>query len=200
MMRTLAAAVIAAALVAGCHRRPSPPAPTPSTTIPPAPEVCGNCVDDDANGYIDYEDTHCCPHPAALEGASVTVVPSSAGDELTVNARFPSGTLTEPNPLLDDVTVQVRAGRKLLLCGTIGHQFWTKSGETYRFRPRGTPATRGLPETFVRVLPTGAVAVRMEALRPGLARLTDADWRVTFRIGDGCGSGTAKPRSAPAPE
>jgi len=199
MRRPIAAAVITALLLAGCHPRPTP-APTPPTTIPPTPEVCGNCVDDDANGRIDYEDARCCPHPAALEAASVTVVPSSAGDELTVNARFPAGALTEPNPLLDDVTVQVRAGRRSVLCGTIGHQFWSKSGETYRFRPRGTPATRGLPETFVRVLPTGAVAVRVESIRPGLATLAAAEWRVTLRIGDGCGSGAAKASGTPVPE
>jgi hypothetical protein len=176
MTRTLARTLIVALLVAGCHRGPAPP-PTPPTTIPApvTPEVCGNCKDDDA-------------------------VPSPAGDELTVNARFPAGTLTQPNPLLDDVTVQVRAGKKPLLCGTIGHQFWTKSGETYRFRPRGSPGTGGLPETFVRVLPTGAVAVRITTVRPGLAHLTDADWRVTLRIADGCGSGTAKPTGTPAPE
>lgn len=199
MRRTLTAVVITALLLAGCHRRPAP-APTPPPTLPPRPEVCGNCVDDDANGHVDYDDAHCCPHPATLEAATVSVVPGPAGDELTVNARFPAGAVPEANPFLDDVTVQLRAGRTSVLCGTIGHQFWTKSGETYRFRPRGTPATRGLPETFVRVLPTGAVAVRVTTTRPGLARLNDADWRVTLRIGDGCGSGTAKASGTPVLE
>lgn len=190
MMRTLLPALIAAVLLAGCRHRPAPPA-VPTTTLP-KPEVCGNCVDDDANGRVDDEDAHCCPHPAALEATTVEVVPTPAGDELTVNARFPAGALTEPNPLLDDVTVLLRAGKKTVVCGTVGHQFWTKAGETFRFRPRGTPATKGLPETFVRVLPGGAVAVRVTTTRAGLAHLGD-EWRVTLRIGDGCGSGTATP-------
>ncbi len=196
MTRLLACAVLATVLSAGCHHRPArPPGPTPSATVL-ATEICGNCVDDDANGRVDDEDPHCCPHVAALESGTVEV----NGDQLTVNARFPPGALREPNPLLDDVGVLVRAGKKVLVCGTIGHQFWTKSAGTYRFRPRGTPATRGLPETFVRLLPTGAVAVRVTTVRANLAQLTDAAWSMTLRIGDGCGSGNAKLGASPPAE
>src|SRR5262249_52290823 len=37
-----------------------------STTLPP--ERCGNCVDDDGNGLIDFEDPACCSGPAAFAG------------------------------------------------------------------------------------------------------------------------------------
>ncbi len=180
--------------VAGCHRRPAPPAPRP-TAPPRAPESCGNCVDDDGNGRTDFEDAACCPHPVALEGITLDLqraTPPGHDDAFTLTARIPTGAFTEPNPFLDDVTVQLRAGAREVVCAQIGHQYWRKNGETYRFRPHDGP-TRDLPQTFVRVVPNGGVAVHAAGLRAGLAPHGDEEWHVTVRIGDGCAAGVVRP-------
>jgi hypothetical protein len=201
MMRRLAAGTILVAALIGCRHRAAPPPAAPGAAPPAAPrahEVCGNCVDDDADGRTDFEDAACCPHPATLEGSTLIVAPAARPqdpDVFTLTTRIPPGVLTEPNPLLDDVTVQLRAGGRERVCAAIGHQFWRKTGQSYRFHPHGG-RTRELPETFVRVLPTGAVAVHVKGLRSGLARQADGEWQVTVRIGDGCAAAAIRPAAS----
>ena len=184
------------AAVVGCHHRPPPAhAPAPAPPRQPAREVCDNCLDDDGDGRVDFEDSDCCPHPAALEGTTLIVAPGEHpedSDLFTLTTRVPAGAFTEPNPYVDDVTLQLRVGQREVGCAAIGHQFWRKTGQTYRFHPHAGH-TRDLPETFVRVLPNGAVAVHATGMRKGLARLADAEWEVTVRIGDGCASGRTRP-------
>lgn len=80
----------------------------------PAPEVCGNCVDDDGDGAIDFADSDCPATSMTKERASFTlnVVPQS--DQLTLTAILPGKSTM--NPPLDGVKVQFVDANGALLC------------------------------------------------------------------------------------
>jgi hypothetical protein len=62
---------------------------TTTTTIPGA-EICGNCLDDDGNGKVDFEDDACCAlgQPPALTLKKATIKPAGNGAKLALAATL----------------------------------------------------------------------------------------------------------------
>ena len=77
-------------------------------------ETCGNCVDDDGDGLVDFTDPDCPAPPMTKERASFSLNAPVQTDQLTLTATLPGGGLV--NPLLDGVNVQFVDGNGVLLC------------------------------------------------------------------------------------
>src|SRR5262249_14625442 len=51
----------------------TPSSTTSTTTV--APEICGNCIDDDHDGLVDLEDPACCGNAGTMQIEHVRIVP-----------------------------------------------------------------------------------------------------------------------------
>lgn len=87
----------------------------------PAAEICGNCIDDDGNGLVDFEDPACC-----TSGSSTMVItkarltPHGPVTRVRVKSRLVRATAGLFDPLRQDVYVQLREpGKTPLVCGFV---------------------------------------------------------------------------------
>lgn len=95
---------------------------TSTTTTLPAIEICGNCVDDDGNGRVDFEDEACCPAALATTLALTKglIRPGAGGHAALVlggtlsQAGLASGTLAT-----QDVFVQLSSDGGELFCAHV---------------------------------------------------------------------------------
>jgi hypothetical protein len=79
-------------------------------------EVCGNCVDDDGDGLVDFADPDCTTEAAPItkERASFSLSPAPRRDQLTLTATLPGG--QGVNPPQDGLGVQFLDDSGSLLC------------------------------------------------------------------------------------
>lgn len=61
-----------------------------------APEVCGNCVDDDGDELIDLADADCSAASLTSEKGVLGLKPDPAEDQITLTATFPTGAAFNP--------------------------------------------------------------------------------------------------------
>jgi hypothetical protein len=75
-------------------------------------EICGNCIDDNDNNLVDFEDPECCAGLQSL-AANVTraaIKPTKTPDKsfLKLRSRLASAGTLEVDPSVDDVFLQIR--------------------------------------------------------------------------------------------
>lgn len=110
-----------------------------TTTLPPPDEVCGNCLDDDGDGLIDFEDANCCvPSGAQLlnlkKGKFKTL--KGGGVLLNLGAALSQTGIVGDTPT-QSVTLQIRrAGQGEVLCATIPASKLARKRTTTSFRDR----------------------------------------------------------------
>jgi Cohesin domain len=162
----------------------STPAPsTTSTTLPPPTEACGNCLDDDGDGAIDYEDPDCCAAPVAMQVTKGKLTAKAGALKLLAQAG-----LAGIDPTQDDVSVQVRNANGELVCTTIPRSLWKKKRKAFAFRdPGGSHA--GI--TALDVKPQKSGAVKFSAAGKGfdVGRFDGPSLGVTLRVGESCTRG-----------
>ncbi|MFN8542770.1 MAG: hypothetical protein U0807_00950 [Candidatus Binatia bacterium] len=162
--------------------------------------MCGNCRDDDDDGLTDFEDPDCCAQPASLNGTTIEILPADhvgGPARFALGAHLPPAGSADTSPLVDDVTIQVRAGASPIACANLGHLYWEGAGKTFRFRPPGRRFPPNLTSALVRVLPDGTIAVRATGARAGIDGRAGSEWQVAVRIGARCGTGSVRPRGLP---
>ena len=64
----------------------------------PQEEICGNCLDDDNDSFVDLFDPDCLPtNPLTVAKGSFALKPASNKDQISLNANFPSaGVVLDP--------------------------------------------------------------------------------------------------------
>jgi hypothetical protein len=145
---------------------------TTTTTAPVVDEVCGNCLDDDGNGLIDFEDSACCALPASLAIRSARITPHGAASRVRLRATLPPSAAAQTDAGTHDVVLQMRqVGGDQLLCAQLPAARFVRKGARLRFvdRQGQVPSAQRL------------TAVSLRVLRDGSARLRAKGKRVTFR-------------------
>jgi hypothetical protein len=102
---------------------PPPPPPPPGGGA----EICGNCVDDDANGLVDFEDPACCT-AGALTVKRLGIAATKHGTSLTLQAG-----LTAAASATDDVALQLRAASGEILCARVPTANLVRTKKAARF-------------------------------------------------------------------
>lgn len=186
----LAISLAALLALSGCARhRPAPrTASVPPAPPAPRPEVCGNCVDDDGDGAVDWADADCCAHPVELRIDRVRVrsAKPDAPSEVKLGTALAGAGVGEANPLIDDVGLQLRCDGGKPLCLTVGHEQWTRQEGKYRFQDPTRRRARGLAAAVVGVRPDGTVAVRIDDLELPIEGCKPGDLVATVRVGNHC--------------
>lgn len=116
---------------------------TATTTTLPAVEVCGNCVDDDGDGEVDFADPDCCaPAPATALGGRLA--PAGAATRVRLALALPDPGVVAADPVTQDVVVELH-GDGLDYCARIpAGRFRSRKGKTYRFADRRGTVASGL--------------------------------------------------------
>jgi len=165
--------------------------------VPPPHEICGNCIDDDGDGLVDYEDPDCCAQPFALELQQIAIRPAAKRrqDRLKLNAIYTRHYPPNFSPLTQDTSIQIADDAGQIFCTTV------KAGH---FMPRGQHGasfwgdgsfSNGLSDGRFTINPNGMVKFRTHG-RQAQVRPTDSrSIRVTLRVGNHCSRTSLTPRA-----
>ena len=149
----------------------------------PAPhEICGNCIDDDLNGLVDFEDPACCAAPVAGRLAKARLKARPNGRTLLRLRGSLGGKELAVSPTTEDVFLQVRAqpGAELL-CAEVPAGRFKRLRHAFRFRDRThvVPSARSLDLLRLHRGPQGTLharalgrAMSLDMPHPGTVQVT----------------------------
>src|SRR5262249_26599916 len=85
-------------------------------------EICGDCLDNDGDGLVDYEDPDCCRQtdPLTLRKIPMRTPPRAGRHRLRLLSRTATATTSNLNPARDGVTLQLSDADGQLYCHDIG--------------------------------------------------------------------------------
>jgi hypothetical protein len=146
------------------------PTGTPTTTTLPPAEVCGNCIDDDANGLTDFEDPACCVVGVAgtLTLKSARIKPAGGRSALQLHGLLPASAGASL-PASSSVFVQLRReGGAELLCAALPV---TASKRTLRFADKGgaVAGARGIQKAVFKLTKKGTTNLVVSGKQVALA-------------------------------
>jgi hypothetical protein len=156
------------------------------------PEICGNCIDDDGNGLVDYEDPACCNQPAALEvfHGRFNGLARKGHGRLRLRSKLGAIGISEQTPLSEDTTIQFRNANGELLCATVAHQHWMRMHGDSKFWDRSGLLAQGLQDGTIRVKKDGTIVFRTFSNIMDLSKYNQSTLSVTVRVGNKCSRGT----------
>jgi len=96
---------------------------TEATCVPTGPEVCGDCIDNDCNGLVDFEDPACCAPQQLMTVSKAKIRSHDGGTRLLVRSSLgASCSQVVGSSLMDEsdlVELQLRTADRELLCARI---------------------------------------------------------------------------------
>jgi hypothetical protein len=125
--------------------------------------VCGNCLDDDANGRADYDDPACCSgvDPGTLVVGSVRIRSTATDSKFRLRARIEGLVVDDLSQSSLALVLQLSDPLQVdpLLCVRIDPEQFRASRDQLRFRDRGgeIATAKGLTSMQLRRTPKGRV-------------------------------------------
>jgi hypothetical protein len=161
------------------------------TAIPNC-ERCNNCIDDDGDGLVDYEDPDCCNQAANLEvfRGSFKGLAKKGKGRLRLRSRLGAIGITEQSPMTDDTTIQFRNANGELLCATVEHQHWMRMHHDTKFWDRSGRLAKGLQDGTIKTKKDGTVIFRTFSNIMDLSSYNKPQMQVTVRVGNKCSRGS----------
>jgi hypothetical protein len=133
-----------------------------STTATVAPEICGNCIDDDTDGLTDLEDPACCGSAGTMQIEHVRIVPHRGPSGLTLKGGLHGMDLGGLRGGERDVVLQLRDADGPTFCARIPSATLVAGKRGLRFKdPRQSIASAG-----------GVTLLRLDAARNGTVSLS----------------------------
>ena len=165
----------------------------------PTQELCGNCVDDDGDGLVDYEDPDCCGATRPLTVTGVTLRPSTAppgGSRLDLNARYAASAPALFEPTAQDTSLQISDPAGETFCATVAAAHWVHPvRRLYRFEDATGAFAGGLDQGQFKVKRDGGVVFRTRGRAIGLGATGGTNLVVTVRVGEDCARDTMSLRT-----
>jgi uncharacterized repeat protein (TIGR01451 family) len=158
-----------------------------------AAEICGNCLDDDGDGRVDYEDSDCCTQTElALTRSTIRLRPGGAG-RLQVRGLFSDPAFNGVDPRQEGITVQLRNAAGQLACCTTEAPNWRRLVRRH-FGWWDSAVTLCPPVKDLEFQNRRTQRSRFE-LRTGHITLAEylQQLNLTLRVGDRCASGSFTP-------
>jgi hypothetical protein len=159
----------------------------------PAGEICGDCIDNDGDDFIDFEDPDCCDPQAGqrfdLELRKGRFRPRSASQSgvRLKGGLAKTGLAGKIEPTTQQVLVQIRSEESgEVLCAAIpAGKFVKKRKQAFRFSSKRTPIPaemgRNIDRIVIKKTKSGEVRFRVKGKRAALA--TPAEGRLTITLG-----------------
>jgi hypothetical protein len=163
------------------------------------PEICGDCIDNDNDGLVDYEDPDCCAQQVVM-GFTKTQFLHRHGNVrrgvLRIRSILALAGFSDVDPLKEDVSIQFRNSNGLLLCTTVGHEHWMKMHKKFKFWDRSGRLGHGLTDATIKVKRNGQVKFGTFGPHFDLTKYNQLDFTATVRVGNRCSKGTVHLRQS----
>jgi hypothetical protein len=164
------------------------------------PEICGDCVDNDNDGMIDYEDGDCCTEQRVMTIKKVFLKKPSAGPrgrKLRINSIFSQSTPAGFNPLQQDTSLQIADASGQLFCHTITADHWmSRRPRRYKFWDMQRMFAGGLSDGKFMVKKNGRIIFNTVGRKVRLRSVEGSMVRITVRVGGQCSTSTAALRTS----
>jgi uncharacterized repeat protein (TIGR01451 family) len=165
-------------------------------------EICGDCIDNDGDGLVDYEDPDCCEQidPLTLKRMVMRMRPQTAGDTLRLQSRGVAAGFTPVDLANSGITLQLSDNEGQLYChdlGLVATKGAAKRG-VFRFRDKSGSVADGLQRARLKFRKDGQVVFRAAGGKMQLRSAGDGGVTVTLRVGGMCMQTTAALRARPA--
>ncbi len=100
-----------------------------------AREICGDCLDNDGDGLVDYEDPDCCAQPWSLGLRRMLVrrISSRGHNALALKAVSSTPAPSGLDPVAQDATLQIADDHGELFCSVMPSSSWRRRGNGHRF-------------------------------------------------------------------
>ncbi len=149
-----------------------------------AVELCDNCLDDDGNALVDFEDPACCDGVASggVVATRLRIKARKHGYALKLAARLPAGPGT---PLVEDVILQLRQQSEVL-CARLPAATFLRRKRMFVFvdRKRTVPSAHGLGRVVLAPMRTGGARLVASGRRVSLAGPAAGPLHVTVAAHD----------------
>jgi hypothetical protein len=154
-------------------------------------EICGDCVDNDKDGYVDFEDADCCDPNAgqlyAMEIRKGRIRPRSAAQaRLRLKGLLATGGLgNRIDPPAQRVSLQITSAESgQVLCARIPAGKFLKKRKAFRFSRKvanlPVELARNLDKLVIKVRKNGQVAYKVRAKRAELSAPPQGTVRITI--------------------
>jgi len=159
----------------------------------PPQEICGDCIDNDGDGLVDFEDPDCCATTSPLTIETVTIGRASdanALQRLRIQARFTPRAPTGFNARTEGTTLQISDSQGTVFCQGIPFQANRGSeavGEFHFADKTGTLAA-GLRSARLRYRSKkqGPAVIEAKGKNMTLRPPANNPVRITVRVGNRC--------------
>ena len=157
------------------------------------PEDCGNCVDDDQDGLVDYEDPDCCAQMGTLKVTKVRVTPrngNASNARLRIAGTLEGAGFATVDPRTTDISIRLADGSSVPACCTITQVYWMRL-----FRKHF-----GFWDQLARICPpvvdmqfaqkSDGSGISISSPHFDLNQLDGPNLKITVRAGDTCATST----------
>lgn len=155
-----------------------------TTTLPTAAsEICGNCLDDDDNGAIDFEDPVCCSQAQSfsMELKRGRLRPHGTASRVRLRAFLARAGMDDVDPSTEDVEIQLRTADGEALCATIPAGKFKHRKQTFKFRDKKhtVPSAFAFDRVTIRVRKNHTVLFRAAGKNVALKTPSAGSLRLT---------------------
>jgi hypothetical protein len=163
--------------------------PTTTTTLPPlnVGEICGNCIDDDRDGLVDFEDPECCgtTQQFAMQQVKSHMRPRGSKTNFQIHSTLADAGLgTQVNPMRNGQNVYVQlstATGDQVLCAWVPAKKFMTMKKTYMFwdRKGRVKSAQGLSDMTLIRGRNGRLKLRTHGPRVNMKTPSETSLKIT---------------------
>jgi len=161
-------------------------------------EICGDCIDNDGDGLVDWEDPDCCEQLLALTPKRVMLKrPAAKGrNRMRVKAIYSQFTPAGFDPTRDDTSVQIADGTGQVVCATVPAGHWMRpTPRRFSFCDKDGAFAGGLRDGRFVKRRNGRVVFRAISRKLPDRAVEGTNVRITVRVGNQCSQSTMELRA-----
>ena len=161
-------------------------------------EICGDCIDNDGDGLVDWEDPDCCEQLLALQPRRVMLKrPGAKGrNRMRVKAIYSQFTPAGFDPTRDDTSVQIADGTGQVVCATVPAGHWMRpTPRRFSFCDKDGAFAGGLRDGRFVKRRNGRVVFRAISRKLPDRAVEGTNVRITVRVGNQCSQSTMELRA-----
>ena len=164
----------------------------------PPVEICGDCIDNDGDGLVDWEDPDCCEQLLALQPRRVMLKrPGAKGrNRMRVKAIYSQFAPAGFDPTRDDTSLQISDGTGPVVCATVPAGHWMRpTARRFSFCDKDGAFAGGLRDGRFVKRHSGRLVFRATSRKLPDQVVEGKNVRITVRVGNQCSQSTMELRA-----
>jgi len=161
-------------------------------------EICGDCIDNDGDGLVDWEDPDCCEQLLAMQPTRVMLKRPSAKGRNRMRLRVVYSPFTPAgfDPTGHDTSLQISDDKGQVVCATVAGSHWMHpTPRRYSFCDKDGTFAGGLRDGRFVKKKNGRVIFRAISRKLPDQIVDGRNVRITVRVGNQCSQSTMELRA-----